>query len=282
MRNTVAVPIFLEGTGLHTGRPCRITFSPAAAGSGIKFIRKDVPSGPYVPASLENVRNAVRGTNLAADGTEVFTVEHVLSACAGLQIDDLDIAIDGPEPPAMDGSALPFAKAMLSAGISETAGEPDFIDISGEVLFSKGDMSYRAVPCKDLLARVVYKHPHPLVVSQELELMITRENYLEQIAPARTFGFKDELEALKKKGLALGGSLENAVVIGENAFLTSPGGLRFRDELVRHKLLDLLGDMMLTGCRLRNVSLEAVCGGHAGNVVFAGMLADIALKRGGI
>lgn len=272
-RKTLGNEASLEGKGLHTGKPCRIVFAPAKPGSGLRFIRKDLAGRPAVRASLGNVRTTVRGTNLGDGKAEVFTVEHVLSACAGIGIDDLDIIMDGPEPPAMDGSACQFAGAMLDAGIKDQpGGEREFFSIDREITYAAGKASYRAGPSGGFEIRVVYSNPHPLVGRQELQLAVSVDSYMKDIAPARTFGFQEEIEKLRAAGLAQGGSLDNSVIVGSDSFLTSPGGLRFADELVRHKALDLLGDLMLTGRRPGNIFIEAVCGGHLHNVNFARLL----------
>lgn len=272
-RKTIRKEAVLDGIGLHTGRPCRICFVPAGPGSGLRFIRKDISGAPSVRALLSNVSATVRGTNLKNGEAGVSTVEHVLSACSGLGIDDLEIIMDGPEPPAMDGSSLPFARAILAAGISEQAeGVCSILSPEKEVAYSYGETAYRALPSDKFRILVVYRNPHRLIGKQELRLDITPETYLKDIAPARTFGFQEEIDKLRAAGLALGGSLENAVIVGKDRFLTSSGGLRFPDELVRHKALDLIGDLALTGQRPGNVLIEAVCGGHLHNINFARLL----------
>lgn len=291
-RKTIKNKASLEGVGLHTGKPSKISFVAAKPGSGIRFIRKDLPSEPVIEALLANVCGTVRGTNLGKRDAKVFTVEHVLSACFGLGIDDLDIEMEGPEPPAMDGSALTFASVIMEAGIvNQPRGEKNFISLDREVTYKNGNASYRAVPfasgeglpsasgtpCGAVNIRVVFEAPpgHPLVTRQEFKLALTPETYMSDIAPARTFGFQEEIDQLRKKGLALGGSLDNAVVITRERFLTS-GGLRFPDEMVRHKALDLLGDLFLTGRRFRNILIDAVCCGHSHNVNFARLLSTAA------
>ncbi|OGS13872.1 MAG: hypothetical protein A2285_00120, partial [Elusimicrobia bacterium RIFOXYA12_FULL_57_11] len=228
-----------------------------------------------VPARLGLVTGTARGTNINAGGKTLYTVEHLLSAAAGLGVDDLDIEISGEEPPAMDGSALPFAEALLTAGLEEKPGQlRACARLAAPVEFLKGETRYRAAPGPAGLAfRLVYEYPHRLVGRQALELRLTPETYLTQVAPARTFGFDHEIAALKAAGLALGGSLENAVVITE-AEVLAKGGLRFADEFARHKLLDLIGDLALGGLAFDGLTIEAQRPGHAGNINFAKILTE--------
>lgn len=271
LRKTIKKPITLEGIGLHKGTPSRVTFLPAGAASGIRFI-SPLFMAP-IPARLENVTGTARGTNLGDGKNIIYTVEHLLSAAAGLGIDDLDIEISGCEPPAMDGSALPFANALLEAGLTEKAGtKRSYARLAAPVEFSKGRTRYRAAPSVcGASFRLVYDYPHRLVGRQEVEFCLSPEVYLREIAPARTFAFSHEIKALKAAGFALGGSLENAVVINENEIMAR-NGLLFADEFARHKLLDLIGDLALTGLFFEGLSVEAERPGHAGNVNFAKLL----------
>lgn len=266
----------LEGAGLHTGAASRVIFLPAPGPTGLRFLGPGF-AGP-LPARLGAVTGTVRGTDIGDGKTTLHTVEHLLSAAAGLGIDDLDIEISGGEPPAMDGSAKPFAEALLKAGTIEKTGQKKSISrLNAPVGFSKGGARYRAVPAPGGVSfRLVYEHPHRLVGRQTVELTLSPETYLREVAPARTFGFSRELEALRAAGLALGGSLENAVVITEEEILAKDG-LRFPDEFARHKLLDLIGDLALSGLSLDGVFVETERPGHAGNVNFAKLLLEKAV-----
>lgn len=276
MRTTIKSPVTIEGIGLHTGTPSKVTFLPADGPTGYRF------TGPSfkepLPARLDKVAGTVRGTNITDGVNTVHTVEHLLSAAAGLGIDDLDIEITGGEPPAADGSALPFASALHGAGLSEKPQqERKALSIDCQIQMAKGDIRYVAKPAEGcVFFRLTYDYPHPLLSKQTIDFILTPEEYLAAVAPARTFGFSHELEALKKAGLARGGSLDNAVVITEKEFLAK-GGLRYRDEFVRHKLLDLIGDLALTGLPLRNIYIEAVRSGHAANVNFGKLLLQKAI-----
>jgi UDP-3-O-acyl N-acetylglucosamine deacetylase len=269
-RKTIREAVALEGIGLHRGTPSRVRFLPAAGPTGLRFLGPGFPAP--VPARLESVSGTARGTNISDGKNVIYTVEHLLSAASALGIDDLDIELSGEEPPAMDGSALPFAQALLKAGFAELPGTPDIRRPAAPLELNCGQTRFRLSPAAEgLTVALVYDYPHKLVGRQAVEVRITPETYLAEVAPARTFGFSHELEALKAAGLARGGSLDNAMVIAENEVLAK-GGLRFPDEFARHKVLDLLGDLALAGFRLDGARLEAERSGHAGNVNFAKLL----------
>jgi UDP-3-O-acyl N-acetylglucosamine deacetylase len=231
-----------------------------------------------IPARLQFVVATVRGTNLGLGDVKVHTVEHVLSAATGLGIDNLDILVTANEPPIMDGSSFPFVEALLKAGIRRYDEPKRRLHIGEEVIYEDGRARYRAVPAKRFEIRATLIHDHPMMPKMTLEIAIDRDNYLSEIARARTFCFEHEVAYLKSQGLAQGGSLENAIVIGKDKFLTNDEGLRWKDEFVRHKTLDLIGDLSLIGRALFSVRIEAECLGHAHNIEFAKRLKDAALK----
>ncbi|MBI3548959.1 MAG: UDP-3-O-[3-hydroxymyristoyl] N-acetylglucosamine deacetylase [Elusimicrobia bacterium] len=260
----------LEGVGLHTGNPSTLTFRPAPPNTGIRFFRTDLPETPMIPARLGFVVTTVRGTNLGLHDAKVHTVEHVLSAATGLGIDNLDIFVSANEPPAMDGSALPFLRALMNAGLQTYADFPKrSLRIQKEVIYEQGGTFYRATPSDRLEIEATLLHEHPLVPKLTLSLAINAQTYAAEIAPSRTFCFEHEVQLLKSQGLALGGTLENAVVIGKDKYHTNAEGLRFPDEFVRHKVLDLIGDLTLIGRPLLRMRIETVRPGHAHNVEFA-------------
>jgi UDP-3-O-[3-hydroxymyristoyl] N-acetylglucosamine deacetylase len=273
MRTTIKSPATIEGIGLHKGKPARVTFLPAEGPTGIRFI-SPLFKEP-LPARLDRVTGTVRGTNISDGTNTIYTVEHLLSAAAGLGLDDLDIEIQGEEPPAADGSALPFAIALMKAGLQEKpAQERKTLSPAGQVELTIGETSYLALPSPGgVTFKLTYAHSHPLVGVQTIEFALSPGEYIIRVAPARTFGFSHELEALKAAGLALGGSLDNAIVIAEKEILAK-GGLRFADEFARHKLLDLIGDLALAGLPLKDIRIETVRPGHAGNVNFAKLLSE--------
>jgi len=266
----------LKGVGLHTGNRSQIVFRPAPANSGLRFFRADLPGAPMIPARLEFVVTTVRGTNLGLGEAKVHTVEHVLSACTGVGLDNADILVSANEPPILDGSALPFAQALRQVGLTELAAPKRGQRIPGEVVYTDGAARYRAVPAPDFSITAMLIHDHPLMPKMTQTIRLDLETYLSEVAPARTFCFEHEVAFLRSQGLAQGGSLDNAIVIGKDKFHTNSEGLRFPDEFVRHKMLDLVGDLTLIGRPLFKMHIEAECLGHAHNVEFAKRLAAAA------
>ena len=276
---TIKDEVALEGVGLHTGNKCRITFRPAPANTGIRFFRADLPGIPMIPARLAFVVTTVRGTNLGLGEAKVHTVEHVLSACTGLGIDNIDILTTANEPPIMDGSSLPFAEALLRAGLIELDAPKRWLHLPHEVTYTAKDgAKYRAIPSEKFEIAATLIHDHPMMPKMTMEMTVDRESYMAEVARARTFCFEYEVDYLKSQGLAQGGSLENAIVIGKDKFHTNAEGLRFSDEFVRHKMLDLVGDLTLLGRPLFKMRIEAERLGHAHNVEFAKLLDDAAKK----
>lgn len=267
MRKTIQQSASVSGVGLHTGAPSTMTFLPGE--NGIWFVRKDIAGSLPIKACLDSVGSTLRGTNLKNDTAEVWTVEHALSALAALGITDVTVEMDGPEPPVMDGSSSVYLDALAKAGVKELNIQRQKLTLTQKLTYSFGNISYTAEPADKTSVTFLFLHKHPLVSRQEYTFEFSSQNYIEQIARARTFGFEEELEFLKAHGLAKGGSLENAVVIGKTAFLNP---LRYDDELVRHKILDLIGDFSLIGKELAPLKITCCCGGHKHNVLFAKLL----------
>jgi len=281
-QTTLAREVQLQGVGLHTGNASKITFRPAPADTGIRFFRTDLPGKPMIPARLGFVVATVRGTNIGIGDAKVHTVEHVLSALAGLGVDNADIDVDANEPPALDGSALLFYRALLEAGLRDYPDSPKrTLRIADEVVYEDKGSVYRAVPSDRFEIHATLLHDHPLVPKFELEIRVEPETYAAQLAPARTFCFEHEVAFLRSQGLAQGGSLDNAIVIGLDKIHTNAEGLRFPDEFVRHKVLDMIGDLALTGRSLMRLRVEAVRPGHAHNIEFAKLLTESAIKLRG-
>jgi len=243
---TIARGFSLEGIGLHSGRPAGIAVEPAPADSGIVFLSGD----KRVPATLASLKETRRGTTL--DGVAV--VEHFLSAAAGLGLDNLTVAVSGPELPVADGSALPFAQALLEAGLVEQPADKRFCELAETIRLSSGKASLEARPYHGFIVEFMVKFEG--FGEQCLVFDPAKQSYLGEIAPA--FGYLEEAEELKKKGLALGASSDNALVLSKNGYVNQP---RFADELVRHKVLDLIGDLALLG-RPLHAALKADCSGH--------------------
>ncbi|MBI5573318.1 MAG: UDP-3-O-[3-hydroxymyristoyl] N-acetylglucosamine deacetylase [Elusimicrobia bacterium] len=265
-QKTISKEVSYSGTGLHTGNNVSIKLKPATENTGIIFVRCDLPDNPKIKADISNVLTTVRGTTVGGDEkTSVHTVEHLLATLFAFDIDNLIIEMDSNEPPIADGSALPFVELIKKAGITELSAEKKCFNLKDPVVYKNGDVLITASPSDKFHISCTVIYNHPLLKTQFLSVDITPEIFEKEIAPARTFCFDYEIEALKNKGLAKGGSLENAVVIGEKKILTK---LRFEDEFVRHKILDLIGDISLLGSSLK-MEITAVKCGHKNNIEFA-------------
>ena len=267
MRKTLAKSTVVSGIGLHTGVPSKMTFKPAE--NGITFLRTDIPHAQPIVAHAANVGSTLRGTNLKNDTAEVWTVEHVLSALHAAGITDAAVEMDGPEPPVTDGASDVYLDAFLQAGLREISQEQPVLKITQKITYTCGNISYSAEPADKLTFTFIYRHKNPLLAYQEYTFEFNLENYKNLIARARTFGFEEELAFLKAHGLAKGGNLENAVIVGKDKFINE---LRFPDEPVRHKILDLVGDISLTGKKLPPLKITCEGGGHKHNVIFAKIL----------
>lgn len=267
MRKTLSATAVVTGNGLHTGVPATLTFKPAD--NGITFLRTDIPGAKPIAALAQNVSSTLRGTNLKNETAEVWTVEHVMSALHALGLTDVTVEMDGPEPPVTDGASDVYVEALLKAGLKDLPAEQPLLNIKQKITYTSGRIAYSAEPADKLTFTFVFLHKHPLVSHQEFTLEFTPDNYIQEIARARTFGFEEELAFLKAHGLAKGGNLENAVIVGKDKFINE---LRYPDELVRHKILDMVGDLCLTGRKLQPLNITCTCGGHKHNVIFAKIL----------
>jgi UDP-3-O-[3-hydroxymyristoyl] N-acetylglucosamine deacetylase len=258
-QKTIARPLTVSGIGLHGGQPVTMTIYPAAANQGLKFIRTDLPGRPQVRAHFSQVVDTTRATTLGEGPVSLATVEHLLAAFVGLGIDNAVIEVDGPEVPIMDGSAAPFVELLLEAGSSLLTWPRAYLMVHRPVELSNGDGWMRVAPGQ---LRISYDidFPHPLIRRQRYSVALEADNFRREIAPARTFGFLKEVQYLQSRGLARGGSLENALVLDDTGVL-NPGGLRFPEEFVRHKILDVLGDLALLGLPLLG-RLEVSRGSH--------------------
>lgn len=261
-RRTVARSVSVRGTGLHTGAAVTLTFQPAPCGFGVRFRRTDIGPSAEVRATLDCVAQSHRRTVLAQDGVYVSTVEHVLAAAAGFGLDDLLIALDGPEPPAMDGSAAAFSDALADAGAVQHRGQPAIVRIRQPFTISDGDARYRVAPGRGLTLDVTVEWSHPVIGRQRGVWTIDHGTFLSEIASARTFGFARERATLAASGLAAGVTSYNTIVLDDDGVVNGP--LRWPDEFVRHKALDLLGDLALLGARL-DAAIVAERPSHRGN-----------------
>jgi UDP-3-O-[3-hydroxymyristoyl] N-acetylglucosamine deacetylase/3-hydroxyacyl-[acyl-carrier-protein] dehydratase len=294
LQRTISKPISISGIGLHTGTECTMTFKPAPINSGIKFIRVDLGGNPEIPAIADNVVDVSRGTTIGIGEAKVHTVEHVLAAIAGLQIDNISVELDGIEPPVIDGSAMPYVKALQDAGIEEQDAPKDYLIIEETVAFSdeSRQVDIVALPLDKYRLTVMVDYQNPALGSQHTGLFDMDKEFVNEFASARTFCFLSEVEALADQGLIKGGDLDNAVVIvdhklnqnelddlgkriglkqkfalGDDGILNNKK-LRYRNEPVRHKLLDLIGDLALIGVPIK-AQILAARPGHKANVEFA-------------
>ena len=300
---TIKEAVSYSGTGLHTGAQCTLTFRPAPENYGIRFVRTDLGGNPEIPAIVDYVVDVSRGTTLGHGDIKVYTVEHVLAAVAGMQIDNLIIELDGIEPPVGDGSALPFVEALRKAGVEKQEALKDYLIIDRTIQFSnpEKEIDIVALPLDDFRMTVMVDYKNPALGSQHTGLF-NLEEFETEFAASRTFCFLTEVEALHDAGLIKGGSLDNAVVIvdremtrddldgigrklnvdremhlNDHGFLNDIT-LRYKNEPARHKLLDLLGDLSLVGVPLK-AQILAARPGHASNVEFARMIRKLYLEK---
>jgi UDP-3-O-[3-hydroxymyristoyl] N-acetylglucosamine deacetylase len=258
IQTTIAKPVELVGIGLHKGNPVRLRLEPLEANRGIVFYRKDV--GVSIPLKPENVVDTKMATVIGKDGYFISTIEHLLSAVYAYGIDNLRVIVDADEVPVMDGSSASFCILLDEAGISRLDRPKRIMRIKKEVEVKDGDKFVKLSPSKELKYDFTIRFKHPVIDKQSFVLHLSRATYKNEIARARTFGFLHEVQYLRSKGLALGGSLENAVVLDEKKVLNSEG-LRYSDEFVRHKILDAIGDMSLLGMNFIG-NYEAFAGSH--------------------
>jgi UDP-3-O-[3-hydroxymyristoyl] N-acetylglucosamine deacetylase len=264
-QRTLKSVVAASGVGLHTGQKARIRLRPAPADTGIVFRRVDLASPVDIPARADLVGDTRLASCLSRDGVKVHTVEHLMSALGGLGIDNAYVDLDAAEVPIMDGSASPFVLLIQQAGIEQQSAPKKFFRIRKTVEVREGDKWARLEPYEGykLSFSIEFKHPVIERSTQSVEVDFAETSYLKEIARARTFGFMHEVESLRESGLALGGGLDNAVVLDEYRVLNAEG-LRFADEFIRHKLLDAIGDLYLLGRPLLG-AFAAHKSGHALN-----------------
>jgi len=294
LQHTIAKDISISGEGLHTGSSTTITFKSAPDNHGIKFVRTDLGDHLEIPALAEYVVDISRGTTLGLGDVKVHTVEHVLAAVAGLQIDNIIIEIDGNEPPIADGSSKPFVDKLLEAGIVKQKTPKDYLIIDQIISYKNEDeqVDIVALPLDDFRMTVMVDYNNPALGSQHTGLFDLGKEFVSEFASTRTFCFLSEVETLADQGLIKGGNIDNAVVIvdrdindndltqlsdklgletkitvGQSGFLNE-NNLRFKNEPVRHKLLDMIGDLALIGAPLK-AQILAARPGHKANVEFA-------------
>ncbi len=277
MQRTIGGPAVIEGVGLHTGEKGTMRFMPAPVGHGVRFVRTDLPGGPEVLVRPENAHfdpGAGRRTILQQDGVQIHTMEHVLAAVAGLGIDNLRIETSTMEvPEGHDGSSAPIARALMAAGLVDQDKPTRHIKVTKPVHWAEKGVELSAVPFDGLRITFQIEYDHPLIGIQERTVDISPEVFLEQIAPARTFVLERDLELLREAGWIKGGRLESAIVVGKDGTILNDEPLRFPDEFVRHKILDLIGDLFILGAPVLG-HFTARRSGHQGHVAFVKMLKE--------
>jgi UDP-3-O-[3-hydroxymyristoyl] N-acetylglucosamine deacetylase len=269
-QRTLRRAISCAGIGLHSGRKVTLSLRPASAGSGIRFRRLDL-GGLEVPAQVNHVGAINYATGLMRDAVQVDTVEHLLAALVSLGIDNVTVELNSPEVPIMDGSAAPFVYLIQEAGVKTLETPRFYLKVVRPISLTRGDKRIAIYPSDHFKVTYSIAFDHPLLRHQSRTIRLTSDSFVDEIAPARTFTFLKEVEMLRQQGLALGGSLENAIVISDTGVLNS--GLRFDDEFVRHKILDVIGDMALVG-RPMIGHLVAHRGGHALHTAFAAKILE--------
>lgn len=267
-QRTLRKSISISGIGIFTGEKATLRLCPAEADSGIIFQRLDLASKPFLPASLEYVQETPLCTMIGSKGALVQTVEHLLAALKAYQIDNVLIELKGPEVPILDGSSAGFVEMIETAGIAELEEEKEFLTLDAPVSFSQGNIHLIALPSEEYRISYTLHYPHaPVIGTQFYTFAVSEEGFKKEIASCRTFSLYEDIAPMIKKGLLKGGSLENAILIKEGA-VANPEGLRYPDEMVRHKILDLIGDLSLIGIPFL-AHIVAIRSGHATNRAFA-------------
>jgi UDP-3-O-[3-hydroxymyristoyl] N-acetylglucosamine deacetylase/3-hydroxyacyl-[acyl-carrier-protein] dehydratase len=274
-QRTLSREVAFSGVGLHSGKKATLVFKPAAADAGIVFVRVDLPSRPEIRADVSNAVSTgdySRRTVLGSGEVTISTVEHVLAAVRGLGIDNLTIELDTSEPAEPDGSSSPFVEVLKEAGTVEQDAPRKFIEVTSPVVLAENGVQIVALPHDGLRISFTAQYDHPLIGTQYASFDISNEVFEREIAPARTFSLLKDVEDLRNRGLIKGGSLENSIVIGDNEVLNKEP-LRFPDEFVRHKVLDLLGDLCLLGMPVK-AHIMSVRSGHATNIRLVKLLRE--------
>lgn len=265
-QRTIKKPVKCTGIGLHSGKKVNLAIKPAPINHGIKFIRTDLLNSPGITAHFNQVVDTSLATVIGSDGCIVSTIEHLMASFAGLSIDNALVELDAYEVPVMDGSAGPFIELIKRAGIKNQSAPRHFFLIKEPIMLEEGDKSVSVYPWATFKITYTIEFDHPLIKKQTYSIDLSDEIFESTISKARTFGFLHEVEYMKRYGLALGGSLENAVVIDKDS-IVNEDGLRFENEFVRHKILDCLGDFSLLGMPVLG-HLIVVKSGHAFNHAF--------------
>lgn len=245
-QRTIRDKVGCTGIGLHSGKRVKLTIKPAPPDNGISFIRRDLTGQPVINARFNNVVDTNLSTTIGNNGYRVGTVEHIMAAFFGLGIDNARVELDGPEVPIMDGSSAPFVYLLKSIGVREQKSPKQFMVIKRPFKVNDGDRSVSIFPSKELKISYTIDFRHPLLRNQKYTFRFSGKDFVDDISRARTFGFMKDIQLLRENGLAQGGSLDNAIVIDDFRVINEDG-LRYKDEFVRHKILDFIGDLAVLG-----------------------------------
>ena len=273
-QQTLSKSISIDGVGLHSGNKVSMKLLPAEADYGIKFFRTDLDRNSEIEAIWSNVTNTQLSTTITnKKGISVSTIEHLMSALSGLHIDNVKIEINGPEVPIMDGSSKDFVDLIESINIKNLKKKRKIIKIKQNIKVTNNNSSAELKPNHQFSIDFEIDFPSKVISKQSCQLQLVNGNYKSDIASARTFGFEKDVDMLRSNGLALGGSLENAVVVGENKILNKEG-LRFKDEFVRHKILDSIGDLYLAGAPIQGYFFGNKSGHYLNNLLLKNLFSD--------
>ena len=276
-QKTIVKKVCLKGIGIHTGNKVNLTLKPAEPDSGVTFIRTDIAGAPRIKANLESllIQKLSRRSSIGDNQAQVQTVEHLMAALFSLGIDNIDVEIDSNEVPGLDGSAISFVEALEDAGIKEQEKQKYIYTVREPISIQDGVSSITILPSREFKVSYTLNYDHPLLESQFLELTVNAQSFKTEIAPARTFCLESEANELQNQGLGLGANYENTLVVGKTGVIKN--SLRFKDEFVRHKILDLIGDLYLAGCSICG-HVVALRSGHSLNLKIAQKINEQRMK----
>ncbi len=273
-QHTLKKTVSCMGVGLHSGTPINLVIKPAPENSGIHFIRTDIEGDNSIPAHMDKVVDTRLATTIANEQAHVSTTEHLMAALQGFGVDNADIELDGAEVPIMDGSAAPFMLLLKRAGLKKQRAMRKVLRITKEIIFTDGDIEIKILPYEGFKVSGEIHFEDSFIQSQSYTLDLDAEKFSKEISRARTFGYVEQVEELWANGLALGGSLDNVIAIHwDRTSILNEGGLRFADEFIRHKVLDLIGDLALLGCPILGHVMASRCG-HTQHLAFMKALAQ--------
>ena len=268
-QKTIVNQVTLKGAGIHTGNKVNLTFKPAEVNSGVTFIRTDIPGAPRIKANVGSLllaSKSSRRSTIGNDQAEVQTVEHLMAALFSLEIDNIDIQIDNNEVPGLDGSAINFVEALEKAGLAHQDAPRYVHTVKEPICIQEGSSSITILPDKEFKVSYTLNYDHPMLAAQFLEITVNAGSFKTALSSARTFCLETEASELQSQGLGLGANYENTLVVGKTGVIKNK--LRFNDEFVRHKILDLIGDLYLAGCPFRG-HVVALKSGHSLNLKIA-------------